>query len=508
MQKPRIFGATFIALLVALASAIVFTLSGAFDVPSIDPNLQWESPAVRPRDPIITNINNDTTPDIVFQADIGLGVFDADAGLIFSRGLPPNSHVTVIQGDNADDALEVAIYTPDAEVIIQDSNTDELARLSVAETLAGSGQISGLNETQFILVDRETRLAAYTITGELLWTAGPVREQLHSLAHLPDASGGQIIVGSLGGRIAAFDAEGGELWTANLDGELRRLRAFAVDGVGQVFASGVDGQFNVYDALTGEVQWSAELGQTIDEMRAMDLAGDPDTTEIMLGGRDGGLWRYSAEGEQRWGRRVPGGVREIASFTSENYGRILAVGDDTGQVTFFDADGLRLDEIDFGASITLLRTHPDLGNDVLLIGDASRLALWQPSISTSTNLQIPLAGLSLLMALILGMAFLTRRLNIAAPPDASEDAVQQVQARWGLLHQKTQDLSDAHAHGDFSEAEYHEKLRTLRDEMAQLATTLAQHGLSPDIQVIDCPHCGAPVQQGDARCEFCGEALP
>ncbi|MFP4323650.1 MAG: PQQ-binding-like beta-propeller repeat protein [Anaerolineales bacterium] len=516
MQYSRTMVATMLALVVAVVSTILLTISGAFETPEVEINTQWNVTAQQPISFQVVDVDGDDVREIFVEDETGIHVLEADGTSRFRQTIPAPFASAVMQVDE-DAAFEIVNYLPTAEIVILDGTGSEQTRFSVAETLGGAGQmrLAGPQQDEIVLADERTRIAAFSATGERLWQAGPIREQLRALVHLPDDVGGQVVIGSVGGRVAVFDAAGRQLWDTTLDTELRHLSAFSIGETGLVFISGIDGQLNVHAALSGELAWSANLAQAIDEIRPVELDGDPTTVEIALGGRDGGIWRYTADGEQQWGRRVPGGVNELASFTSADFGDILAVGDDTGSVTFFEADGRRFTTIDLGGAVSLLQSNPNLGNDTLLMGNSASLQLWQPSITTRTAFGVPVAGLAILIAFILGIGYIASRLNLVTAEQAERNkrlsilarSEEELLARWRILREKTRDLDDAHQRGAMDAAQYLDKLRGLRDEMALISEALEQRGITPEIKIVQCPNCGAPVDTRHDTCEFCNVAL-
>src|SRR5215213_7171888 len=50
----------------------------------------------------------------------------------------------------------------------------------------------------------------------------------------------------------------------------------------------------------GNVLFEKALGQAISEVREVELNGDPSSREVVVGGKDGGVWAFSNTGTQLW----------------------------------------------------------------------------------------------------------------------------------------------------------------------------------------------------------------
>ena len=126
-----------------------------------------------------------------------------------------------------------------------------------------------------------------------------------------------VALGDERGPVVVLDRQGQELWRTEASGGLRRLRAFPLGGPlsGRVLVGSVNGTLSVHQADTGQILWEASLGQAVNEIRPVEVDGNPTTNEVMVGGKDGGVWAYSQDGQQLWADSVSGKVEELAGVS-------------------------------------------------------------------------------------------------------------------------------------------------------------------------------------------------
>jgi hypothetical protein len=84
------------------------------------------------------------------------------------------------------------------------------------------------------------------------------------------------------------------------------------------------------------------MGQAVSEIRTAEINGDPSSIEIIVGGKDGGLWALDANGKELWSHTVADKVTEIVGVDFDDDGRQeVVIGDDAGEVIIFSPDGNR-----------------------------------------------------------------------------------------------------------------------------------------------------------------------
>ena len=134
------------------------------------------------------------------------------------------------------------------------------------------------------------------------------------------------------------------------------------------------GTLTVLDGATGQTLWTASLGQAITEIRLAELDGDPGTRELVAGGKRNGVWAYSQSGARLFSASVGGDktkITEIAALDVDDSGKdVVAIGDDTGTVTFFDAKGTKLTTASYSAPINRMATGKIGGERQFLVADA------------------------------------------------------------------------------------------------------------------------------------------
>ena len=114
--------------------------------------------------------------------------------------------------------------------------------------------------------------------------------------------GGQVYLAAANhnGTVAVLDSQGQALWSGSMGGYLRRLRAYDLDGDGnsELVTGGENNAVVIFDAAAGGNEAELHLGQTITEIRDAELNGDPASRELVVGGKEGGVWALDS-------RRVP-----------------------------------------------------------------------------------------------------------------------------------------------------------------------------------------------------------
>lgn len=79
------------------------------------------------------------------------------------------------------------------------------------------------------------------------------------------------------GLVKLFDETGHALWEYDLGSDLRRLRAYDLDGdgSGEILIGGDGSRLVLLEAATGVERFAKGVGQTIVEIREAELNGDP-----------------------------------------------------------------------------------------------------------------------------------------------------------------------------------------------------------------------------------------
>jgi len=173
-----------------------------------------------------------------------------------------------------------------------------------------------------------------------------------------------------------LDGNGAEVWSFSVPGGLRRLRTEELMGPGKgtVLLGGEDGTLIALDGATGKTLWTATLGQAVTEIRLAELDGDPGTRELAAGGKRNGVWAYSQSGARLFSASVGGDkskITEIAALDVDDSGKdVVAIGDDTGTVTFFDVKGSKLTTASYTAPINRMATGKIGGERQFLVADA------------------------------------------------------------------------------------------------------------------------------------------
>lgn len=320
-----------------------------------------------------------------------------------------------------------------------------------------------------------------------------------------------LVVGDYGGKFAVLDESGVPVWQAEFPEQIRRLRAYDMDGDGtsELALGGLNGLLALASAADGQFLWSDRVGSRVQETRFIELDGDPATIELVVGTRDSGVAVFRLDGEKLWSKAVAGRVVELAGLDANDDGsqELLAAAD---KVTILDGkSGSQLATINLGEVSTL--DVGDLGKDQSFVAGTSQgLAAAQMRARSPNWLTSPLVigvVLSLVIALV---AVILSRVQLAEKPviySVVEDSVETLQAQKRMLREEIDDLEKLQASGELSSENYVESKRFARERLADVEARLQK--IQPDYkpQVVHCPSCGGPLEITMDRCEYCGHVL-
>jgi outer membrane protein assembly factor BamB len=311
MKDNRNTVVAFLALalmVIVMAAAAYVTFSGAADRDRIILNAVWQVEADTAASVNITDFTGDGQRDIFVQDNQGVRILDAGRNTVLNR--PFTQPMASTQGDANDDGIpDILVYTWNGESATAQlfNGSDETIWQTNVPELGRPGRAVALDfendgRSEFVLCDENVHLVALSSRGEFLWRyefffVGTIRG-LDEVA----LSGGDLLVAGLEeGWVFVLDRNGQLLWQEMAFVGLRRLRAFPLVNPqeGLVFIGSVSGELSVHEALTGATRWSVELGQAVNEIRPVEIDGNPATTEVAAGGKDGGVWAIDMAGRER-----------------------------------------------------------------------------------------------------------------------------------------------------------------------------------------------------------------
>ena len=370
----------------------------------------------------------------------------------------------------------------------------------------------GRSET--VLGDQSGRLVALSADGQRLWThdvsPGGV---LRGLDDVLMSDGRAVVAGLEGGQVVLLDGRGQELWSLSVVGGLRRLRSFPMGTPqrGFVLVGSVLGELSAYpvnkDGSTPD--WSASLGQAVNEIRPAELDGDPATTELIAGGKGGGVWAISQAGQTLWSARVGAKVMELAGMQRDGSAHdAVLVGDDSGKVTIMD-DASPLVSLSLQGSVGRIDVGKVAGETGFMVADARQVALYRLVAQSAPFWYTPILG-GLLACLVIGVVAVVLGSMKPAPTlqiSAEQMTVEAQKARRRLIHESLQELKVMRDRGDVPPEAYLARIKDLRAQLAEVNAALIKLGEPIKVETVACPKCGGTLEIGTDRCDYCGQTV-
>lgn len=312
--------------------------------------------------------------------------------------------------------------------------------------------------------------------------------------------------------MGVLGADGTALWTAVTE-QLRRMRAYDLfgDGTSEILSGGEYGEFTIWNAENGERIFTKSLGQAISEIRSAEINGDPASIEIIVGGKDGGVWAFDASGNELWSRSVADKVTEIVGVDFDDDGaQEIVIGDETGAVNVFSSAGARSKLTDLGNEITRIDEGRLNGERVLAISSLSELQVHKVIYSALPGFE----NTPLLVGLIVSLAILGVAWVLATLPPKPQMKVsiqdksrESLEAERRMLKESIADVERLRKAGEVTGGAYLARLKQLRGDLAENETAFKTQGFPIKVETFACPNCGGTLELGMDKCEYCGHVI-
>ncbi len=294
------------------------------------------------------------------------------------------------------------------------------------------------------------------------------------------------------------------------------MRAFDLngDGTSEIITGGEYGAFIIYSAGDGSVLFQKSLGQAVSEVREVELNGDPSSREIVVGGKDGGVWAFSFDGataSQIWSGSMSDKVTEISGIDIDDDGKQEAViGDDSGKVAIFTANGARSNLPSRTSGIARIDIGK-LGNDrYVVIADLSSVEVNKVNFSSIPGFQYT----PLVVGLIVSIVILIIAAILASIPRKPEmkvsfqdTSMESLNAQRRMLKESIADVERLRKSGEVTGDAYLARLKRLRSDLADNESAFKKQGYNIKVETIQCPNCGGTLELGMDKCEYCGQVL-
>ena len=505
---PLIIAAVLACMVMLVAGVISF--NGSVSAEKASSDAVWSQPFDTAESMKIIDLDGDGQDELFIQGVTNVSVYDGSGNMLYSYDYPfCKTTMGDVNGDNVEDIVVFDVSTVDVisngqvSTLTEDLTLSEPARTAIMRFASGS---------QILLGDSMGEIQALSLSGQPLWESSTGNDEIRGM---DDALiEGQIYaaIANRVGMIAVYDAQGKQIWTQHTE-TLRRMRAYDLNGDGnsEVLFGGEYGAFTIYSAVDGSILYNDSLGQAVSEIRDVELDGDPTAREIIVGGKSGGVWAFDYTGNKLWSSSMSDKVTEIAGIDLNGDGAEEAVlGDDSGQVSIFNKDGVRENLPSHTSGITRIDVGKLNGERYVAIADYSELTVNTVELSSLPGFQYT----PLLVGLIVSAVIMVVAGVIASLPQKPETKVtfadtsrESLEAQRRMLKESIADVERLRSSGEMSGDAYLARLKRLRSDLAENEAAFKKAGHAVKVETFQCPHCGGTLQLGMDKCEYCGQVL-
>ncbi len=518
MSKKIIpFIVAFVLICLVMGVAGVFAFSGAVTAEKFGSSTAWSAAYNTAESMKVIDLTGDGQDELFIQNSSDVSVFDGSGNRTWSFPYTaPKTTLGDVNGDNVEDII--VFYNSSQGMAVDTIVNGQAATIATSlpmGTAARNALIRFLSGPEIVLGDSSGTLLAVNTSGQTLWQNRFANEEIRGMDDAKISGQTYFAVASHDGTVAVLDAQGNAVWQKNQE-QLRRMRAFDLnaDGNSEVITGGEYGAFYIYSAVDGTPLFTQQLGQAVSEIREVELNGDPASREIIVGGKEGGVWAFSFSGitaRQLWTGSLSDKVTEISGIDIDGDGKEEAVlGDDSGSVAIFTESGSRNNLPSHSSGITRIDVGK-LGNErYVVIADGSEVQTNKVAFSSIPGFRFT----PLIVGLIVSAIILIIAAILASIPPKPEMKVsfvdkskESLEAERRMLKESIADVERLRKSGEVTGDAYLSRLKRLRGDLADNEAAYKSAGFPIRVETIKCPSCGGTLELGMDKCEYCGQVI-
>lgn len=495
----------------------VFSFSGAVTAEKFGNTVIWNQPYAVAESMKVIDLSGDGQDDLFIQNAGNVSSYDGTGNAIWT--LPYQSPKTTL-GDMNGDAVEdvVVYYIGSAGMSLDVISRGQVTILAESLNIGVPSRVAVIRFSsgpQIVLGDTIGGILSVGLDGNPLWNGDVGSSEIRGMDDARINGQVHVAIATNEGNIAVYNSQGGAIWQTSQE-QLRRMRSFDLNGDGnsEIITGGEYGAFKIYNAVDGSILFEKMLGQAVSEVREVELNGDPSSREIVVGGKEGGIWAFSFNGataNQMWTASLSDKVTEISGLDIDEDGKQEAViGDDSGNVAVFTENGTRNNLPKHSTGITRMDIGKLGGDRYVVIADYNEVQVNKVNFSSIPGFQFT----PLVVGLVVSVVFLIIAAILASIPAKPEMKVsfqdsskESLEAQRRMLKESIADVERLRKSGEMSGDAYLARLKRLRGDLADNETAYKTAGHAIKVETFACPHCGGILELGMDKCEYCGQVI-
>jgi len=460
----------------------------------------------------IIDLTGDKVNDLFIQSGSNASIYDGAGNVIGNYDIGfGKSTMGDVNGDGVEDVVLFSVFPPMVQMI----NKGEAIELVETINIGSPSRVAIIKfegQTEIVLGAEDGGLIGLTANGQQIWQTRMGTEELRGMDDARVNGKIHLAVASHSGDFGVIDGNGNILWM-NKTEQLRRMRSYDLfgDGTSEVLTGGEYGEFAIWDGGAGTRTFVKGMGQPVSEIRTAEIDGDPSSIEIIVGGKDGGLWALDANGKELWSHTVADKVTEIVGVDFDEDGKQeVVIGDDAGEVIIFSPDGNRSSLKNYTSGITRIDEGRLGAERVLAVSDMTQLEVQKVAHNEIPGFQFT----PILVGLIVSGAIIAVAWILATMPKKPEMKVniqdksrESLEAERRMIKESIADVERLRQSGEVVGDAYLARLKRLRADLAENETAFKEQKFPIKVETIQCPNCGGTLELGMDKCEYCGHVI-